>query len=331
MVSPLTIMTRQASLILTVGLLVGVASAWGQSGGITVKTNTSSSATPSAAPPPAGTNDLSKIFKNEQEKFSYALGMSWGAGLKERLKRQNVEIDMDAFAKGFRDNLGNGQSLMTEGEEREVINQYDKELKAMQKAKADRAEADGQAFLAKNKTSNDVVTLPSGLQYKIITEGKGESPKPEDEVTVNYKGMLLDGTEFDSSYKRGQPATFKVTGVIKGWTEALELMKPGAKWELFIPSSLAYGPNPPPRAGIPPNSMLIFEVELVSAKHGAPPPTAGTPPPAPSIHPANVPLTSDIIKVPSEEERKKGAQIETIKAEDLEKEKAKAAAASTNK
>lgn len=240
---------------------------------------------------------------------------------------------MDAFARGFRDNMGSGPSLISEGQEREIINQYSVELKAKQKAMAEKSEADGQAFLAKNKSSNGVVTLPSGLEYKILTEGKGESPKAEDEVTVNYRGTLVDGSEFDNSYTRGQPATFKVTGVIKGWTEALQLMKPGAKWQLFVPSNLAYGPGG--RPGIPPNSMLIFEVELLSVKH-APPPSASAPPPAPSapsapaIHTASVPLTSDIIKVPSEEERKKGAQIETIKAEDLEKEKARAAAAAGN-
>jgi FKBP-type peptidyl-prolyl cis-trans isomerase FkpA len=146
------------------------------------------------------------------------------------------------------------------------------------------------------------------LQYKVITEGQGESPKAEDTVTVNYRGTLIDGTEFDSSYARNQPANFQANHVIKGWTEALQLMKPGSKWQLFIPADLAYGDMSRPK--IPAGSTLIFEVELLSFKK----PEA----PAPSQ-----PLTSDIIKVPSAEELKKGAKIETIKPEDIEKEKAK--------
>ena len=150
-----------------------------------------------------------------------------------------------------------------------------------------------------------MVTLPSGLQYKVIAEGAGDSPAAHDQVTVNYRGKLIDGTEFDSSYKRGEPATFGVSGVIKGWTEALQLMKPGAKWELYIPSALAYMERGS-GAQIGPNSTLIFDVELVSVKKQEPPPTPE-------------PVTSDIIKVPSKEEMEKGAKIEVIKKEDLDK------------
>jgi FKBP-type peptidyl-prolyl cis-trans isomerase FklB len=121
---------------------------------------------------------------------------------------------------------------------------------------------EGEAFLAENKKKSGIKALPSGLQYKVITEGKGKSPKATETVTVHYRGTLIDGTEFDSSYKRGQPATFPVGGVIKGWTEALQLMKEGAKWQLVIPSDLAYGESG--RQGIPPNAVLVFEVELVS-------------------------------------------------------------------
>ena len=149
--------------------------------------------------------------------------------------------------------------------------------------------------------------LPDGLQYQVITAGTGAVPTVADMVTVNYSGTLLDGTEFDSSYKRGQPAQFPVSNVIPGWTEALTQMKVGSKWQLFIPSELAYGE--PGRPGIPPNSVLIFEMELLSTQHRrrhAPPPSAQ-------------PLTSDIIKVPSAEEMKKGAKIEVIKPEDVAK------------
>jgi hypothetical protein len=143
----------------------------------------------------------------------------------------------------------------------------------------------------------------------MLTEGSGEIPKATDRVSVQYRGTFIDGTtEFDSSYKRGKPAEFAVNGVIKGWTEALQLMKTGAKWQLFVPSALAYGEAP--HGGIPPNSTLIFEVELVAIK---------PPSPMPPTPPATAPVTSDIIKVPSAEELKKGAKIEVIKAEDAEK------------
>ena len=154
--------------------------------------------------------------------------------------------------------------------------------------------------------SGSVVTTASGLVFKLIQQGKGPSPTASDTVKVHYRGTLMDGKEFDSSYKRGQPATFGVSGVIKGWTEALQLMNAGSKWELYIPPDLAYGEQG--RPNIPPNSLLVFEVELLTNA-----------PPAPPAAPA-APLTSDIIKVPSAEEMKKGAKIETIKAEDIEKE-----------
>jgi FKBP-type peptidyl-prolyl cis-trans isomerase len=134
------------------------------------------------------------------------------------------------------------------------------------KAQGDNNKKEGEAFLAKNKAKKGVKTLPSGLQYKVITEGKGKMPKASDTVTVQYKGTLIDGTEFDSSYKRGQPATFPVSGVIKGWTEALQLMKEGSKWELVIPSDLAYGDKGTQGGPIGSNAVLIFEVELVSIK-----------------------------------------------------------------
>jgi FKBP-type peptidyl-prolyl cis-trans isomerase len=201
---------------------------------------------------------------------------------------------------------------LTDAEMREVFQNLNQQMRAKaeekRKAEAETNKKAGAEFLAANKTKPGVITLPSGLQYKVLTEGKGDSPKADDTVTVNYRGTLIDGTEFDSSYSRNQPANFQANHVIKGWTEALQLMKPGSKWQLFIPSELAYGDMSRPK--IPAGSTLIFEVELLSFKK----------PEAPA---ASQPLTSDIIKVPSAEELKKGAKIETIKPEDIEKEKAK--------
>jgi len=267
------------------------------------------------------TTDYSKIFKNDSERDNYAIGMSYGAGLKTNFKSQapDFNISADALVKGFKDGLS-GESLITEAQAHEILNNFrkDLQLKAQEKRRlmSEQNKKDGEAFLAENKKKDGVkilpVTLPNGttteLQYKVLTEGTGETPKPFDTVSVNYRGTLVNGTEFDSSYKRGQPASFPVNGVIKGWTEALQKMKTGSKWQLFVPPDLAYGDGGGgPQIG--PGSTLIFEVELLSVKPGAPP--------APSA-----PLTSDIIKVPSAEEMKKGAKIETIKAEDVSKEQA---------
>jgi FKBP-type peptidyl-prolyl cis-trans isomerase FklB len=253
--------------------------------------------------------DDKKVFKTDKEKVSYAIGMSTGGGW----KRMEIDIDLDAINKGIKDSMSGGPTLLTEQESREILNNFGKELNAKrqekQKLAGEKNKVAGEAFLAENKKKDGVITLPSGLQYKVLNEGKGESPKADDNVSVNYRGTLIDGTEFDSSEKHPQAPPFKVTGVIKGWTEALQLMKPGAKWQLFIPSDLAYRERgAPPSIG--PDAALVFDVELVSVTH----PAAVAPP---------QPLTSDIIKVPSAEELKRGAKIETIKPEDIEKEKAK--------
>jgi len=246
-------------------------------------------------------------FKDAREKNSYSVGANWG----NSLKKQEVDVDLEVLIRGLREAFV-GQSALSDEQIRESMMALNKEIRAKQEEKrkqqGEKNKQEGEKFLAENKTKPGVVALPSGLQYKVLTDGSGESPKPGDVVTVNYRGTLIDGTEFDSSYKRGQPATFSVTGVIKGWTEALELMKPGAKWQLFIPSDLAYGERGSgPTIG--PNAALQFEVELVSSKPAAP---------APAAAPAQ-PVTSDIIKVPSKEELEKGAKIEVIKAADLEK------------
>ncbi len=202
-------------------------------------------------------------LKTQKDKASYAIGMSMGGSL----KKNGIEVNSDALFAGIKDALSGGKPLMTEEEMRETMMALQKETQAKQqeqmKAAAEKNKKEGEAFLAANKKKDGVITLKSGLQYKIIKAGSGKTPKATDSVTVNYKGTLIDGTEFDSSYKRGQPATFPVNGVIPGWTEALQLMKEGAKWQLFIPSDLAYGER---GAGgvIGPDAVLIFDVELIS-------------------------------------------------------------------
>ncbi len=180
-------------------------------------------------------------LKTQKDKVSYAIGLDMGNGL----KKNEIDIDPNIVARAIKDIQSGSKPLMTEEEARATIMGLQKDLQAKQQERAkiqgEKNEKEGAAFLAQNKTKKGVKTLPSGLQYKVITEGKGKSPKASDTVTVQYRGTLIDGTEFDSSYKRGQPATFPVNGVIKGWTEALQLMKEGSKWELFIPSDLAYG------------------------------------------------------------------------------------------
>jgi FKBP-type peptidyl-prolyl cis-trans isomerase FklB len=204
-------------------------------------------------------------LKGDKEKLSYSIGMDIGGNL----KRGTFEVDPDLLAKGLKDSYGGGKTLLTEDEARKTITDFQKTLMAKQaetmRKLAEKNKADGEIFLAGNAKKEGVKTLPSGLQYKEITPGAGKSPKGTDTVTTHYKGTLIDGTEFDSSYKRGQPATFQVSGVIPGWTEALQLMKEGAKWQLFVPSNLAYGEQGAGRE-IGPNATLIFEVELISFK-----------------------------------------------------------------
>jgi FKBP-type peptidyl-prolyl cis-trans isomerase FklB len=204
-------------------------------------------------------------LKNDKEKLSYSIGMDIGGNL----KRGSIEVDPDLLAKGLKASYGGGKTILTEDEARKTITDFQKTLMAkqaetMQKL-SEKNKADGEKFLAENAKKEGVKTLPSGLQYKEIAPGTGKSPKTTDTVTTHYKGTLIDGTEFDSSYKRGQPATFEVSGVIPGWTEALQRMKEGAKWQLFVPSNLAYGERGAGRE-IGPNATLIFEVELISVK-----------------------------------------------------------------
>jgi FKBP-type peptidyl-prolyl cis-trans isomerase FklB len=198
-----------------------------------------------------------------KDKTSYALGMN----LAENLKAQSVEIDPNMLVKGMKDVLAGGKTLMTTDEEHATLLELQNGLRKAQMEKLAKAgeknKKEGEAFLAANKSKPGVVTLPSGLQYKILQTGTGAKPTAADSVSCNYRGTLIDGTEFDSSYKRGEPTTFPVSGVIKGWTEALQLMPVGSKWQLFVPAALAYGDRAT-SALIGPSSTLIFEVELVS-------------------------------------------------------------------
>ena len=233
-----------------------------------------------------------------KDKLSYSIGMN----IAKSLKRDDVDVDTAVLLRAIQDVLGGGNLLMTDQEAQSILTNLQADLRkkqeqGMQQA-AETNKKEGDAFLAANKSKDGIVALPSGLQYKILQEGTGAKPTAADTVTVNYRGTLINGTEFDSSYKRGQPSSFPVGGIIKGWTEALLLMPVGSKWQLFIPSDLAYGPRQASPA-IGPNSTLVFEVELLSiqAKPTASPAPA-TPPtaqpaasqaPAPTARPATKP------------------------------------------
>lgn len=201
-------------------------------------------------------------LKTTMEKASYSIGLNMGKDMKQR----GVEIDVKLLTKGLEDGLSGGKALCSDAEAREFMMAFQKEMMSKQNVKkkgaGDKNKKDGDAFLAENKTKPDVVTLPSGLQYKVVTMGTGSKPTAADTVTTHYRGTLIDGKEFDSSYSRNEPTSFPVSGVIKGWTEALQLMPVGSKWQLFIPSELAYGEQGA-GADIGPSATLIFEIELL--------------------------------------------------------------------
>jgi FKBP-type peptidyl-prolyl cis-trans isomerase len=252
-------------------------------------------------------------FKDEKEKASYGIGTYFG----NMIKRSNMDVDLEVILGGIKDVLEGRQLKLTEAQGREAIQAYQT---ASQKKVAEKNKKAAEAFLAENKTKPGIQTMPvklrdgsmAEMQYKVLTEGKGEVPKSNDWVNVKYRATLIDGKECDNTEKRGgMPARVMLSRpALLGWGAALEKMKVGSKWELYLPSSLAYGDmgnqrlNPP----VEPGAALIYEMELVNAE--APP----TPQPT-----AQAPLTSDIIKVPSAEELKKGAKIEVIKAEDAAK------------
>ncbi len=217
--------------------------------------------------------DKSPDLKDEKAKVSYSIGLNIGFSL----AREKVPLTMDALNAGIADAIAN-KPRMSETEVRQTMEAFQKTMTEKQKEVGEKNSADGAKFLEENKKKPGVKTTPSGLQYKVVKDGNGEQPKATDMVTVNYRGTLLDGSEFDSSYKRNEPATFPLSGVIRGWTEGLQLMKKGSKYQFFIPSNLAYGERSP-GAGIPPNSTLIFEVELLEIKAGASPAPSPAEPP----------------------------------------------------
>src|ERR1043166_9108609 len=232
--------------------------------------------------------EKSPQLKDQKEKISYAIGMNIGLNL----SRQKVDINPDVLAAGLKDALA-GKPQLTPDQVKDVMAQFEKDMEQKQKEAGEKNKTEGAKFLEENKKKDGVKTTASGLQFKVLKEGSGASPKETDTVVTNYRGTLIDGTEFDSSYKRNEPASFPVNRVIKGWTEALQLMKPGAKYQLFIPSSLAYGER---GAGqlIGPNATLIFEVELLSIKPPEPAATVapGAAAPSLSISPAAKPSVS---------------------------------------
>jgi FKBP-type peptidyl-prolyl cis-trans isomerase FklB len=252
--------------------------------------NTQQGPAPNAAPAPAAgaqkapaakTGTATKprtqvpfTLKTQKDKTSYAVGMNVGKGLAGQLHQQSVEVDQAILLRGLKDAFTGGKMLLTDDEAKAVLMQLQTEVRARQqekmkvdqekmKAAAEENKKAGAEFLEANKSKEGVVSLPSGLQYKILTEGAGPKPAATDTVLCNYRGTLVNGTEFDSSYKRGQPLPIQINGVIKGWTEALQLMPVGSKWQLFISSDLGYGDGGRPPV-IGPGETLIFEVELLS-------------------------------------------------------------------
>jgi FKBP-type peptidyl-prolyl cis-trans isomerase FklB len=227
---------------------------------------------------PLFAQEKSSPLKDQKDKVSYSIGLNIGSNL----ARQNVEINPDALSAGIKDAIA-GKPQLTQDQIKEVMTAFEKDLQQKQKAAGEKNAAEGAKFLEENKKKEGVKTTASGLQYKVIKEGTGPQPKATDTVTVNYRGTLISGKEFDSSYKRGEPATFPLGGVIKGWTEGLQLMKPGSKYQLFVPPDLAYGERAV-GPDLSPNSTLIFDVELLEVK---PPAQAGTSPAA--VSPASKP------------------------------------------
>jgi FKBP-type peptidyl-prolyl cis-trans isomerase FklB len=267
--------TYRALILALAGTLSGIALAQQSS---TPSTNTNPPASTTATPKKPSTTSTTKsgttaakkpaplVLNTQKDKASYAIGMNIGKGLKENLTKDAVDINQEILLRGMKDALAGNKPALTDDETKAVLtelqNDVRKHAEELHQAEAAKNAKAGQDFLEANKAKPGVVALPSGLQYKVITEGTGPKPTASDVVVCNYKGTLIDGTEFDSSYKRGKPATFPVGQVIKGWTEALQLMPVGSKWELAIPPSLGYGER---GAGpIGPDQTLLFEVELMS-------------------------------------------------------------------
>lgn len=217
---------------------------------------------------PASAVAAATSLSNDKDKLSYSIGADLGSSF----KKQDIGVNPSIMLKGIEDALNGGPMLLTEEQRQDVLNKFQKDLMNKRNAeftkKSEDNKAKGEAFLAQNKSKPGVVTLPSGLQYKIIDAGNGAKPTKEDTVTVDYKGTLINGEVFDSTEKSGKPATFKLSQVIPGWTEVMQLMPTGATWEVYIPSNLAYGPRNV-GSSIGPNETLIFKIHLLSVKKTA--------------------------------------------------------------
>ena len=258
-------------------VLIGTAAAQQTTTATKPKTATGTTTTHKTTTTPAR---RSLPLVTEKDKQSYAIGLSVG----KNLSRDSIDVEPKFVLQGIQDALGNGKLQLTDEQIKTVMSALQASVQQKQEAKRVAAEAknkkDGAAYLAANASKPGVIKLPSGLQYKVLTAGTGPKPTATDSVVCNYRGTLIDGTEFDSSYKRGQPATFPVGRVIKGWTEALQLMPVGSKWQLVIPSDLAYGDRG--QGPIGPDATLVFEVELMSIQPKTPAPAATAEPPADS-------------------------------------------------
>ena len=256
----------------TQGSGTGTKSATGQAAGAKTAQGTTAAKKPGTAAAPLA-------LTTQKQKASYAIGVNIGKGL----HRDGVDVDPALIRRGIQDGIGGGKLALTDEEMKAALTALSADLKkkadAESAAVGDANKKEGDTFLATNKSKDGVQTLPDGLQYKVLTAGNGPKPTATDTVVCNYKGTLINGTEFDSSYKRGQPVTFPVGQVIKGWTEVLQMMPTGSKWEVYIPSDLAYGPQGPGRGPIGPNQTLIFEIELVSIQPKAAATTPATPTP----------------------------------------------------
>lgn len=278
--NPFTV-TGVVSGLIAAALMSGATLVNAQNGAAPAAAPATAPAAPATAKKPAGTGTKSAAGAKEdtspKAQGSYAIGVSVGENL-ARAKVSSQQVSVEKIAQGIRDSL-DGKAKMSQ--------EYQSQIMALiQGAHLSAAEPNHKAaatFLAENGKKPDIKTTASGLQYKVLSAGSGDSPKPTDQVSVNYTGKLLDGTVFDASEKHGGPATFPVNGVIPGWTEALQLMKPGAKFQLWIPPKLAYDVDSPPT--IPPGSLLVFDVELVSIKPPAPAAPPGAPGAGAAMHP----------------------------------------------
>ncbi len=279
----MTTKLNTAAILLTAGVALSTSILAQQTPAAKPATASSPTTTQKAAAKQPATLEL----KTAKEKGSYAIGANIGANIGSSLKRDGIDIDTAILLRGMKDALAGNKLLLTDDEIKTVITALQKEARenmaAKMKVEGEENKKAGEGFLAANKSKPGVTTLADGLQYKVLKQGDGPKPAATDTVECNYRGTLINGREFDSSAKHGnKPATFPVNGVIKGWTEVLQLMPVGSKYQVFIPEELAYGPRPSTEIG--PNSALIFEIELVSIKEkpaaATPAPTAAKPAPA---------------------------------------------------